>query len=78
MSTVATIHVDLEFDIAADPVEGRLSAAGGAPEPFTGWIELAAALERLRVPAGSAGEPAREGRSSAGLGAARAAPVARA
>jgi hypothetical protein len=51
MSRVATIHVDLEFDLAADPVEGRLSADGGAPEPFTGWIELAAALERLRVPA---------------------------
>jgi hypothetical protein len=57
MHASAVVHLELELDATADPVEGCLVMDGGGREPFVGWIQLAAALERLRVGAG-APEPA--------------------
>ena len=49
MNEPGLVHLELELDPAADPVEGWLVVGGGEREPFTGWIQLAAALERIRV-----------------------------
>jgi hypothetical protein len=43
------VHLELELDPSADPVEGWLVVESGERESFTGWIQLAAALERIRV-----------------------------
>ena len=53
MHESAVVHLELELDATADPVEGWLVMDGGAREAFVGWIQLAAALERLRVGAGT-------------------------
>ena len=57
------LHLRLDLDPRSDPIEGALTVGAGPPEPFVGWIELAAALERLRSEAAGAvavpgGEPA--------------------
>jgi len=60
MEETTVVHLELELDADADPVEGWLVRDGGAREAFVGWIQLAAALERTRVgaahrePAGAA------------------------
>ncbi len=40
------IRIMLELD-PGEPIHGRLRHGAGAAEPFHGWLELAAALERL-------------------------------
>jgi len=45
------IHLEIEIDALAEPVVGSLTPRGGEVEPFTGWIELATALERARCDA---------------------------
>jgi hypothetical protein len=37
----------LDLDVKARPITGRLEEAEGAGHEFTGWLGLAAALERL-------------------------------
>ena len=49
MNESGLVHLELELDPAADPVEGFLMVGDGDREPFTGWIQLAAALERARA-----------------------------
>ena len=49
MNEPGLVHLELELDPAADPVEGWLVVGSGDREQFTGWIQLAAALERIRV-----------------------------
>jgi hypothetical protein len=45
-----TLKLELELDL--DPIQGRITReATGASEPFVGWVELAASLERLRAEA---------------------------
>jgi hypothetical protein len=56
MNEPGLVHLELELDPSADPVEGWLVVESGGREPFTGWIQLAAALERIRV--GGAPPPA--------------------
>ena len=56
MNESGLVHLELELDASADPVEGWLIVGGADREPFTGWIQLAAALERIRV--GGAPPPA--------------------
>jgi hypothetical protein len=57
MENSLAVHIALDLDPRAEPIEGRMSVAGGPPEPFTGWMELASALERARRDA-AAGLPA--------------------
>jgi len=47
------IHLQLDLDPRSDPIEGALMVGTRPPEPFIGWIELAAALERLRTAEGA-------------------------
>jgi hypothetical protein len=51
MSEPGLVHLELELDAAADPVVGWLVTHTGEREPFTGWLQLAAALERARLAA---------------------------
>jgi hypothetical protein len=42
--------IKLELEYEGDPIRGRLiREATGEEETFVGWIELAAALERIRL-----------------------------
>lgn len=38
----------VELDAGTDPVTGRIGPSSDAMEPFIGWTELAAAMQRLR------------------------------
>lgn len=49
MNESGLVRLELELDPTADPVEGWLVVGDGEREPFTGWIQLAAALERARA-----------------------------
>jgi len=49
MDEPGLVHLELELDAAADPVVGWVHCDGGEREEFTGWLQLAAALERARV-----------------------------
>jgi hypothetical protein len=40
------IALRLELEQGSEPISGRLVAADGTEEAFTGWLELAAAIER--------------------------------
>jgi hypothetical protein len=55
MSEPGLVHLELELDPASDPVVGWLVADGGERVPFTGWLQLAAALERARLGAATSG-----------------------
>lgn len=39
------VEVGLELDAKADPIAGRVRQGQAAPQPFAGWLELAAVLE---------------------------------
>jgi len=41
------ISLRLELDQGSEPISGRLAATDGPVEEFRGWLELAAAIERL-------------------------------
>jgi hypothetical protein len=41
-------HVDLELRLATEPISGMFRADGEHSHPFTGWLELAALLDRAR------------------------------
>jgi hypothetical protein len=43
----ATLHIQLEC--GSDPIRGTIGAAQGPRVAFTGWMELAAALEAARA-----------------------------
>ena len=58
----------LEMDLEGPAPEGVITPADGPGYPFSGWTELAAAIEKWRFQARSARSPgeggdAREGRS---------------
>jgi hypothetical protein len=40
------MRVILDVELGAEPIAGRVSGVHGDAEPFVGWLELAAALER--------------------------------
>jgi hypothetical protein len=48
---VPTEHPEtwLEVDLAGDAIVGRLHDGDRAPEAFSGWLELVAALEAARA-----------------------------
>jgi len=47
------LHIDLDLDVADGDVEGRAVRAGQPERPFSGWIELLAALDALIDPSGA-------------------------
>jgi hypothetical protein len=44
-------RVILDLELAADPIRGQLQDEAGHSQPFTGWLELASALEDTRATA---------------------------
>ena len=46
----AAVRLSLEVEPDSEPISGRLSDASGAERPFTGWLDLAAALEAMLSP----------------------------
>ncbi len=38
----------LEIDPGSDPIAGRIGSLGGSETPFEGYVQLVAALEKLR------------------------------
>lgn len=48
MDRPRTVHVALELN-SSEPINGRLTGPSGPTEPFRGWLELAAKLDRLRA-----------------------------
>jgi hypothetical protein len=43
-----TAHVNLAIDVDSEPISGSISNGSQVERPFTGWIELAAAIEAVR------------------------------
>lgn len=54
-----TIAIALEFTDGADPISGQLRQEGGA-RPFTGWLELVAALESALAESSARTDPPEE------------------
>jgi len=46
---VSIAHAQLEIKIGSDPIRGSLHTDQQWPQPFCGWVELAAAIETLRA-----------------------------
>jgi hypothetical protein len=42
-------RVELSLDRGSDPISGELAIGAGSPQRFSGWIELAAAIEAARA-----------------------------
>jgi hypothetical protein len=45
----------VELDAASDPVQGTIGPSHGSGKPFSGYVQLIAALEGFRVDPGAAG-----------------------
>ena len=41
--------IELAIDLGSDPIQGRISGAGGASAAFHGWLELMEAIEAVRM-----------------------------
>ncbi len=50
------VQLSVEFDATSDPVQGTVTARGGDARPFSGYVQLIAALEGHRGPSGYRGE----------------------
>ena len=46
MTPSERIKLALDLDLASEPIEGEVRAAGGSVHLFVGWLELTAALEQ--------------------------------
>ena len=49
-SRTIRLELELELDPHDDHVAGRIGDGRGQPLPFTGWLELMAAIEALKHP----------------------------
>jgi hypothetical protein len=58
-----TAHMSLAIDLDSDPISGSVSNGCKVAQPFTGWIELVAAIEAAR-----SASPEREVSESGGEG----------
>ena len=41
-------RVEVSVEIGSDPITGEVAVGAARPEPFSGWIELVAAIEAAR------------------------------
>ena len=46
---MSTVSVELSIKTGSDPIEGSLYTGQQQPQPFCGWVELAAAIEAVRA-----------------------------
>lgn len=44
-----TLVLQLQLERADDPIAGIVHGSDGSSRPFTGWLELAAAIDELRL-----------------------------
>lgn len=51
-----TAHVHLAIELDSDPIKGRVSAVGAEGRGFSGWMELADAIEKARRGSGLVAE----------------------
>jgi hypothetical protein len=42
-----TLHIDLDLRVSGGEVEGSAATDGQPERPFTGWVELLAALDTI-------------------------------
>ena len=49
-------QVQLSIEIDSDPIAGSVAVEEGAPQRFSGWIELVATIESARHEGSSGGE----------------------
>ncbi len=42
-----TVHLHLDVALSRGTLTGQIGVEGGAPQPFTGWIGLNAAIDDL-------------------------------
>jgi hypothetical protein len=47
MTPSRRLALDLHLDLGVEPIEGEVSAGREPAEAFSGWLGLAAALERV-------------------------------
>lgn len=52
----APLRVRIEFEPGRTPVAGRVVPGAGEPERFSGYVEMIAAIERLRETAAAGAE----------------------
>jgi len=45
----ATTHLRLSIDVDSDPITGSVTNSDARAKPFTGWIDLVAAIEAARA-----------------------------
>lgn len=45
-----TANLQLAIDVDSDPITGSVGNESQSAQPFTGWIELVAAIEAARSP----------------------------
>ncbi len=59
MSLSHRVTLQLEFDLAAEPIEGEVREVTGRIHPFVGWLGLVTALEcaAIDTPAGTDHHP---------------------
>lgn len=55
-------HLELDIQLATEPIEGSLAIAGEAAIDFSGYMELINALEALRISEREGGTTQRKGR----------------
>lgn len=48
MSSPRRARVTMELELGVEPIRGWLDE-DGVPRPFSGWLELSAAIERMRL-----------------------------
>jgi hypothetical protein len=53
----ATTHLELAIDLDSDPISGFVTNGATDARPFSGWIELVAAIEAARSSHGTLGGP---------------------
>jgi hypothetical protein len=46
--TRETRHLQLAIDVDSDPISGSVTNGAHRSQPFSGWIELVAAIEAVR------------------------------
>jgi hypothetical protein len=63
----ATTHLELAIELGSDPISGSVSNGTRHSQPFTGWIELVAAIEAARSSAHAVDEPGAAERQTLGL-----------
>ncbi|WP_157592114.1 hypothetical protein [Solirubrobacter soli] len=51
-----TLHIDLDLHVTGGDVEGRAATDGQPERPFSGWVELLAALDAIIASGAAPGE----------------------